>query len=244
MHQLTRADKLVLGQKWSSRSDFGVETWLQGPQKNQAVKNKPPNLFSLWPWTIVLIKNQTNVEILDGQFFKHVLRRKKIAQWVQAIKPCLVLPEPCSRLNWGWDRFLRPTKSTLVRTNFEQPLKVKRAHFLSPTGARAFSIEPRWAQAWQNFPWACFEPELYTNKSYNIRAWASSLGLITVSRKFCPVRSTSGSHKASSAVEENWTYLRPSSAAPSYRPGGWGTARFCGQVRCKKRFKRILPKLR
>ena len=44
--------------------------------------------------------------------------------------------------------------------------------FSSLSRARALSIEPRWAQACQNFLQACFEPAAFPYKNYKIQAWA------------------------------------------------------------------------
>ena len=44
--------------------------------------------------------------------------------------------------------------------------------FSSPSCAQALNVKPGRAQAWENFPRACFEPELFTNKNAKIQVWA------------------------------------------------------------------------
>ena len=68
-------------------------------------------------------------------------------------------------------------------------VEVQRAHFFSPAQAWALCTEPGRAQACENIPRACLEPELFTDKNGKIRAgvyfepfW--KLGLLSL-KPFC-----------------------------------------------------------
>ena len=71
-------------------------------------------------------------------------------------------------------------------------------NFSSPSRARALSVEAEQARACPNYPRACFEPELFTNKNAEIRdraylehfGKALSLGLIYCESKIWPGHSS------------------------------------------------------
>ena len=84
-------------------------------------------------------------------------------------------------------------------------------NFSSVSQARALSFEPERVQACPNYPRACFEPELFTNKNAKIRVQAlqkyrliepRAWGLLTVSQKLGPgLRARAQDRSTSSPVK-------------------------------------------